>query len=484
MTTGYDTEARAEQAMREAGFITDFSKEMIQEAETLIARHNRDPRGNTPDYSKLLWSSIDNEDSRDLDQLEYAERLDGDRLRLRLAIADVAELIPQNSLIDKRAAHNTSSIYTGVRTFPMLPPNLSEGKTSLLPGGKKRAIVITMDMEADGELSKVTVEEALVQNQIRLSYDEAADYFDRQEMSGVIASNPLMDEQLDLQLEISRRLINLRKNKGALTFSSVEPRPVKKDGKLVDLKVSRHNTARDVIESFMIAANIGAAMFLKSKGWPIIERVVQAPRRWDRIRQIASRYNFSLPPEADTDLLSKFLIERRKADPDRFGNLSMSIVKLLGAGEYVVEYPDGPQRNHFALAVDDYSHSTAPNRRYSDLVLQRLIKAAIADEPIPYTAAELEEAAKRCTRMEDAARKVERLMRKVIAAQMLSQRIGQRFDGIVTGASVKGTYVRLLGWPAEGRIVKGETGIDVGDKVKVQLIKADPQSGFIDFMRL
>jgi exoribonuclease-2 len=366
----------------------------------------------------------------------------------------------------------------------MLPTELSEGKTSLLPTGKRQAVVTSIEIGANGDLGEITLEEAWVENKLRLDYDQAADFLERGEASGQITAKREAESQLLIQREAARRLIALRKRAGALTFSSVEPRPVKRAGKVVDLKISRHNIARDLIESFMVAANIGAATFLKKRGLPIIERVVRAPQRWDRIRHIAAQYHASLPEEPDTEALSQFLLEQRTADPDRFGNLSLAIVKLLGPGEYVIEYPDGPQSSHFALAVNDYSHSTAPNRRFSDLALQRLLKAALRNEPLPYGRDELEKIAQRCTVMEDAAKKVERLMRKVVAAQILSDRIGDRFHGIITGSSIKGTYVRLLGWPAEGRIVKGETGIDVGDRVKVELLKADPETGFIDFLRL
>lgn len=481
MSEDFDLSGRAHRAMVEAGFRPQYGREIMEEIAQL-SRRQTSPEAT--DLSHLQWSSIDNEDSRDLDQLEYVEQHDGN-FRLLLAIANVIDHVQRDGPIYRHAAHNTTSVYTGVETFHMLPEALSTDWTSLLEGQIRLAIVVDAQLLPSGELADPKVYRARVKNHARLTYDEAGDFIQgHTQASEKIASLPWLRQQLKLQMAASRQLINLRKKEGALTFSSYEPKTVKRNGRVVDLKILPHNAARELIESFMVAINIATATYLKSNGWPIIERVVTAPRRWDRIREIAREYRVELPDHPDQKSLSSFLARERAKNEVNFQTLSLAIVKLLGPGEYVIEYPTGPQQGHFGLAVDDYSHSTAPNRRFADLVLQKLLRACSTNQPLPYTDSELHQIASRCTEREDAARKVERLMRKVCAATLIRQRIGQEFAGMITGASRKGTYARLFDFPAEGKVVRGERGVDVGDRVRLKLLDADPETGFIDFARL
>lgn len=481
----FDVFGRARRAMIDAGFEPDFAPPIAQEAAVLHARPLPVAGSGVIDLRHLNWSSIDNADSRDLDQVEYAEAGQEGSIRLLVGIADVAEYVSAGSAIEARARQNTTSVYSGPETFPMLPPQLSEDQTSLLENQDRPGLIMEICVEPDGEVRNPKVFRALVRNKARLNYDETGAFLEGAAApSEKIARQPWLPDQLRLQSEAARRLVELRKRAGALTFSSFEPQVVKRDHEVINLTLLARNRARDMIESFMVAANIAAAGFLKSRGWPIVDRVVTVPKRWDRIREIAQQRGTELPAEPEQKALSSFLARERLKNEQTFGDLSLSIVKLLGAGQYIIEYPDGPQSSHFGLAVDDYSHSTAPNRRYADLLLQRLMRACLAGAPIPYAKEELESIATHCTEREHAARKIERLMRKVCAAVLLQPRIGQMFSGVITGATFKGTYVRLFDLPAEGKIVRGERGVDVGDKVKVRLLAADPECGFIDFEKV
>lgn len=477
MDTGFDLAARARRAVETAGFRPDFPAR----AATEVSAAERSAPPSAPDLTHLLWSSIDNEDSRDLDQLEYAEPGPKGSIRILLAIADVASYVAPGSSIDTRARHNTVSLYTAGQTFHLLPPQLSTARTSLLQGEARLAVVVDMLVEDDGEVHAPKVYHARVRNHARMTYEDAGAWLESGEPLAQFDEAPGLKEQLEMQLQASRRLIALRKRMGALTFSSYEARPVIRDGHVVSLEVRQRNAARDLIESFMIAGNVATATFLKTRGFPIIERAVRAPRRWDRIAQIAAGYGVKLPEDPAPKPLSDFLAQRREADPREFRDLSLAIVKLLGPGEYVIEPPGQQLTGHFGLALDDYSHSTAPNRRYADLIIQRLLFASLRAEPVPYQIAELEEIAQHCTEREDAARKVERFMRKVAAADLIQPQIGRTFSAVVTGASEKGTYVRLLSPAVEGKVVRGERGMDVGDRVQVRLLSADPERGFIDF---
>jgi VacB/RNase II family 3'-5' exoribonuclease len=355
----------------------------------------------------------------------------------------------------------------------------------LLDQKDRRAIVIELRVLESGEVTDHTVYPALVTNRAKLAYSSTGAWLEgKGPMPPGVSAVPGMEAQLRLQFELSVQLRNLRKQQGALAFGSVEATPVMANGEVKDLAVSAHNVAQDIIESFMVGANVAMAEYLSQKASLSIRRVVRTPRRWDRIQAIAAQFGLSLPATPDSRALSEFLERRKTADPLHFPDLSLAVIKLLGPGEYIVEPPGTEHEGHFGLAVHDYTHSTAPNRRFADLVTQRLLKSAALSAPGPYTEPELTQIAAHCTEREDAARKVERLMRKVIAASALSHRLGEPFDGVVTGASLKGTYVRLLTFPAEGRVVRAERGIDVGDRVRVKLVSVDVNKGFIDFERV
>ena len=435
------------------------------------------------DLTHLPWSSIDNETSRDLDQLEVAERLGGGAIRMLVAIADVDAFLPQGSPLDDYAANNTMSLYTGVQTFPMLPHALSEGESSLLEGEARLAMVTDMVVRPDGSVdeARTRIYPARVMNKAKLVYEHVGAWL---ESGGDPPESATIQDQVRMHDEAAQRLRERRFEHGALELETIEARTVAKGGKVVDLELQHKNRARELVEDLMIAVNGATARFLETRGYSSIRRVVRAPKRWERIVELAAELGTQLPREPDRRALADFVAKRRKADPTRFADLSLSIVKLLGPGEYVLQRSADPDIGHFGLAVDDYAHSTAPNRRYPDLITQRLLKAAIVKAPSPYSDDQLLAIAAHCTERENAARKVERTMRKVAAAVLLSSRIGETFDAIVTGAADKGTFARLFRPPAEGRIVKGEHGLDVGDLVKVKLVDTEPTRGFIDFVAL
>jgi len=481
-----DLRAMAHRAMIDNGFEPELPETAALEVQRVEHAGAASPTSSSiRDLRSLLWSSIDNMESRDLDQVEYAEALPGGDIRLMIGIADVDAFVPKGSAIDQHALHNTTSVYTGVRTFPMLPEQLSNDTTSLLENVDRAAVVIELVINPDGDVSTRDVYRAMVRNHAKLVYEQVGAWLENKAPAPQRVSEVEgLADQLRIQDEATNRLRALRQRAGALTLQTIEAKPVaQEDGRIVDLVATEHNRARDIIESFMVAANTQMAEFLEDAGWPSIRRVVRTPERWPRIREIAEGFGENLPAEPDSRALAAFLTRRRAADPLHFPDLSLSIVKLLGAGEYTVEGAGAEGEGHFGLAVNDYSHSTAPNRRYADLIMQRLLKALVARRPTPYTEAELRDIAERCTEREDAARKVERLMRKAAAAVLLGERIGETFDAIVTGASDKGTYVRLIKPPAEGRVMRGELGMDVGDKVRVKLISTEPERGFIDFAR-
>ena len=481
----FDLKARAHQAMLEAGFHPDFPAEVLREAQTSKQNGAKSGGPGVRDLRSLLWSSIDNDTSRDLDQVEYVEPLSDGGTRLLVGIADVDSAVPQGSATDRQAGTETTSVYTGVATFPMLPGDYSTDLSSLLDGQDRLSVVIELRLAASGEVVAHEAYPAWLHNQAKLAYSSTGAWLEgRGPIPAAVGSVAGMEAQLRLQKATSEKLRSVRQQRGALTFGSVEATPVVQNGEVKDLTVSRHNVAEDIIESFMVAANIAMAELLREKGSFAIRRVVRTPRRWDRIQAIAAQFGVKLSPTPEPKALSAFLEQRRAADPGHFPDLSLSIVKLLGPGEYIVDSPGGEREGHFGLATHDYTHSTAPNRRFADLVTQRLLKAVVSQNGGRYSESELQVIAARCTEREDAARKVERLMRKVCAASLLSRRIGEVFDGIVTGASPKGTYVRLETFPAEGRVVRGQKGIDVGDKVRVRLDSVEIAQGFIDFERL
>ena len=405
-------------------------------------------------------------------------------MRIFIAVADVDALVKKDTPIDRHARHNTTSVYTAAKVFPMLPEKLSTDLTSLNEGEDRAAIVIEMTVRDDGAIGDGNIYRAMVHNRAKLAYDRVAAWLDGEDDEPEkVKEIRSLAETLRLQDQTADRLRELRHEQGALDLDTIEARPVIRDGKVVDLQRARRNNARLLIEDFMIAANGVTARFLGRKGLPSIRRVVRSPERWDRIERIAEELGERLPPDPDARALEEFLRRRRKIDPMRFPDLSLSIVKAMGAGEYVVEEPGDQSIGHFGLAVKDYTHSTAPNRRYPDLITHRLVKAALDEKRAPYDVDELAQLASHCTEQEDAANKVERQVRKSAAACMLSNRVGDHFDGIVTGASSKGTWVRIFHPPIEGKLVRGEKGLDIGDRVKVKLAEVNVERGFIDFVR-
>ena len=476
--------AAAADAMRQNGFVPEFPPEVLEEV-AAVDDPTDDPLPETVhDLRDLCWSSVDNRESRDLDQVEVAERLPDGTIRVRIGVADVDELVPLGSAADDHAAANTTSVYAGVAVFPMLPERLSTDLTSLNEGEDRLALVIEFDVAPDGTLGSGTVRRALLRNRAKLAYGAVGRWLENAgPPPAPIARDAELRDQLLLQDEAAQRLRRARAVAGALNLESIEASPVVANGKVVDLAVARRDRARDLIEDFMVAANRSVAAWLLEQGSASIRRVVREPHRWDRIVELAEQLGERLPPEPDNVALSEFLARRRAADPEHFPDLSLSVVKLLGPGRYVLERRLGGRRHagHFGLAVADYVHSTAPNRRFADLVTQRMVRALLRGSPPPYTDAELMAIAERCTERSAAARKVERTMRKMAAATMLAERVGESFAAIVTSVSPKGMYARVLSPPVEGRIVRGGGGLDVGDTVRLTLLSTNPEKGWIDF---
>jgi exoribonuclease-2 len=473
-----DLAALAEDAMRERGLEPEFSAPAMAQAEQVRAPATS---AGLPDLRHLPWCSIDNDDSRDLDQLTVSEGGTDGRVRVRVAIADVDALVPAGTPLDAHARRNTTSVYTPARVFPMLPEHFSTDLTSLNPAQDRVAVVISFALDADDTPTDGAVERALVRNHAKLAYDTVAAWLEGEaDVPPAMGNADGVGAQLRQQDEIARRLRARRYEEGALDLEGIETRVAVADGRVTELRLESRNRARALIEDFMIAANGVTARYLEGKGLPAIRRVVRSPQRWDRLEALAREHGDRLPPEPDPKALAEFLARRRRADPDRYPDLSLSAVKLLGRGEYVLTHP-GADLGHFGLAVSEYVHSTAPNRRYPDLITQRLLKAAMAGSRPPYPDSELDTLARHCTTQEDAADKVERQMRKAAAALLLSSRIGDSFDAIVTGASSKGTWVRTLAPPVEGKVVRGSEGLDVGDRVRVTLVRTDVERGFIDF---
>ncbi|MHB1355067.1 MAG: RNB domain-containing ribonuclease [Anaerolineae bacterium] len=471
----------ARKAMLDNGLLIEFSAKALKELGRItasVARNGeviRDLRG-------ILWSSIDNDDSLDLDQLTVAEEIPGGSARIRIAVADVDSLVRKNSAIDEDARHNTTSVYTAGGIFPMLPEKLSTNLTSLNLNEDRLAIVVEMVINADGSLAGSDIYKAQVRNHAKLAYNSVAAWLEGTEpVPEPIAAISGLETNLRLQDRMAQSLKRLRHDNGALSLETVEARPVFEGDEIRGLEVERRNRATELIEDFMIAANGVTARYLTSKGFPSIRRIVRSPKRWERIVEIARQLGTRLPQIPDSLALDEFLVKQKTADPLRFPDLSLAVIKLLGSGEYLAEAPGDTAPGHFGLAVKDYTHSTAPNRRYCDLITQRLLKAAIAGKPWPYRNAELIVLARRCTEEEDTVNKIERQVGKSAAALLLQGRIAEEFDAIVTGASAKGTWVRLLQVPVEGKLVKGFEGADVGDRVHVKLVAVNVERGFIDF---
>ncbi|MGZ6277013.1 MAG: RNB domain-containing ribonuclease, partial [Syntrophales bacterium] len=443
-----------------------------------------DPLG-IRDMRNLLWASIDNDDSRDLDQLTVAEAMPSDKVKILVAIADMDSSIVNGSAIDQHARNNTTSVYTAAEMFPMLPEKVSTDITSLNFNEDRLSIVVEMLVGADGSLEDSKIYRAWVRNHAKLAYNSVAAWLEKNgAIPQAIVAVQGLAENLQLQDRVAQRLKNVRHIHGALSLETIDAKPVFDGDQIRTLEIDEPNRAKGIIEDFMIAANGVTAHYLSAKKSPSIRRVVRTPKRWDRIVEIAADHKFKLPELPDSKALEEFLVKQKAADPLRFPDLSLAVIKLLGAGEYIAELPDGDVPGHFGLAVKDYAHSTAQNRRYPDLLTQRLLKAALAGKPAPYRKEELDALAAHCTQAEDAANKVERQVGKSAAALLLESRIGEQFDSIVTGASEKGTWVRLLNVPVEGKLVAGSGGLDVGDRVRVQLIDTNVERGFIDFKKI
>lgn len=472
----------AADVMRERGLEPEFSSAVQQQLQTITGPPPTHGPG-IHDLTGLLWSSIDNDDSRDLDQLSACELLPGGVVKILVAVADVDALVHKDSAVDRHAHHNTTSVYTGARIFPMLPERLSTDLTSLNQDEDRLALVTTMVFNPDASLAGTTVMHACVRNKAQLAYDAVAAWLD-----GTAALPPAaaaiagMEAQLRTQDAMAQQLRARRREQGALEFETFQPRAVFDGEKVVDIVEQPHNRARQLIEELMIATNGCTAHFLSNAGGVALRRVVRSPQRWQRIVDVARDKGVELPAQPDALALEEFLARERRRDPLRFPDLSLVIVKLMGRGEYVVETPDGPPIGHFALAVRDYTHSTAPNRRFPDLITTRMIKATLARAHAPYSNAELGLLAQHCTQQEDAAQKVERRVRKSEAALVLETHIGQAFDGIVTGADPQSTWVRTFTPPVEGKLVGNPPHLDIGQRVRLKLVVADVEHGFIDFV--
>ena len=472
----------ATRAMAERGLEPEFPARVERELAGITGPGN-ETGPDIRDLTHLLWCSLDNDDSLDLDQLTVCEPLDQDVVRLWVAIADVDALVKKGSAIDEHALTNTTSVYTSARIFPMLPERLSTDLTSLNFNEERLALVTEMVFNADASLAGATVYRARVRNQAKLDYDAVSAWIEGDSALPVAAAAvPGMEAQLRTQDALAQRLRVRRRAEGSLDLETFQPRAVFQGEQVVDIRQQVQNRARQLIEEVMIATNGCNARYLAAQGGASLRRVVRSPERWARIVAVAQEYGETLPDQPDSLALELFLATRRQADPLRFPDLSLVIVRLMGSGEYVVETPGGPPIGHFGLAVRDYTHSTAPNRRFPDLITSRLLKAALADQPQPYSNTELAGLALHCTRQENAAQKVERRMRKSDAALLLQSHVGQRYDAIVTGSTTDGIWVRIFSPPAEGKLVRSVTSLKVGDKVHVKLVATDVERGFIDFV--
>ena len=479
-----DLQAIAKDVMRQHGFEPDFPPAVQQQ----LAQLRANPPAITAsaavrDLRSLLWSSIDNDTSRDLDQIEVAERLPNGDTKVLVGIADLDAFVPKQSAIDQHAARETTTVYAGIRNFPMLPEELSTGKTSLLENQERLGVVIEFVVDGDGHVASSDVYRALVRNQAQLQYNSVGAWLESTAAAPPkVAASADLQAQLHLQDEVAQKLKTRRFENGALNLQTDELHPLVLNDQVVDVVKQQKNHATELIEDFMIAANGVVARLLEKVS--SLRRIVKQPERWDRIVQLAATYGEKLPTDPNSKALNDFLVKRKTAAPDHFADLSLAVIKLLGPGEYVLERPGDPAPGHFGLAVQDYTHSTAPNRRFADIVTQRLVKATLGGKPNPYSDNELSAIAANCTEKEDAARKVEREMSKRLAAVAMQSRIGATFDAIVTGATPKGTFVRVLQPHVEGLLAQGQQGADVGDRLRVKLIRVDVQRGFIDFARV
>jgi exoribonuclease-2 len=481
--SNFDLTAAARREMAERGFHPDFPRDVLAQAAALPEDPPAAVNGGVRDLRSLLWSSIDNDTSRDLDQVEVAETA-GNGIRIRVGIADVDSRVPCGSPVDRYAADETTSVYAAVATFPMLPERLSTDVTSLNENEDRLAMVIEMVVAEDGSTSDHGIYPALVHNRAQLTYNGVGPWLENKTgPPPKVAECEPLQAQLQLQNSAAQRLRAARAHLGALNFDRPETEPIVTGGQVQDLAARKANRASKLIEDFMIASNQVMAGKLQEAGVSSIRRVVKKPERWPRIVDLAAGYGDKLPPQPDAIALNAFLVRRKEADPVHYADVSLAVLKLMGSGEYVLARAGDPDPGHFALAAHDYTHSTAPNRRFADLVTQRLIKAVLAKREPPYTDGQLETIATHCTEREDAARKVQRNMYKRISAVALAKHVGQWYPAVVTGVTPKGVFVRIIDPPVEGRVMRGEHGLDVGDRVHVRLLSVDPERGFIDFGR-
>jgi exoribonuclease-2 len=478
-----DLKSIADNALSERNLLIDFSDEVMREVDK-VSKATPVVDSSIRDMRSMLWCSVDNDDSKDLDQLSVAEKLPNGDTKIYVAIADVDALVPKGSAIDKHAQQNTTSVYTPEKVYPMLPTQLSTDLTSLNENEDRLAIVIEYTVGNDGLIKESDVYRGQVHNQAKLAYNAVSAWLDgKGQMPEAIGKVPGMEEQLRMQDEVAQKLKACRHENGSLTIETINPQVKVLDGGVLNVMPDTQNRAQEMIEDFMVAANGVTARYLAKHDFPTLMRVVKTPQKWDRIVQLAAQKGTKLPGKPDSAALERFLSKQKVDDPVHFPDISLSVVKLMGRGEYVVQEPGAQAVGHFGLAVKDYAHSTAPNRRYPDLITQRLLKAAIEGKPCPYTTGQLENLAEQCTEQEKNADKAERQANKSAVALMLMDKIGQTFDAIVTGSSQKGVWVRTIDPPAEGSLVQGQKGLDVGDKVKVTLTNLNVEKGFIDFVR-
>ena len=474
--------AAARATMLENGFHPDFPSGATSEVAAIQAQPGLPTAAGAQDLRGLLWSSIDNDTSKDLDQIEWAEQLADGRIRVLVGVADVDVRVPKGTQLDAHAQSETTWVYTGVKVFPMLPAELSEGITSLNENQDRVAIVVEFAVDAAGNASDGNAYRALVNNKAQLAYNGVGAWLEaRGPAPAKVAASADLTAQLKLQDKAAQSMVDGRFQHGALDLETVETRPIMQGDQPTSIVQLQKNRATSLIEEFMVAANGVIARKFQDAGVASIRRIVRTPKRWDRIVEVAQGLGTTLPAEPDSKALNDFLLAQKQKDPAHFPDLSLTVVKLMGPGEYVLVKPNEVSPGHFGLAVQDYTHSTAPNRRFPDMVTQRLLKALFAKASAPYSEDDLNTIAAHCTLMEDNARKVERDMEKRIAAVVLKPRIGQTFPGIITGVSQHGTFVRTLNPHVEGMVVQGAKGLDVGDKVTVKLLSTDPVRGFIDF---
>jgi exoribonuclease-2 len=475
--------AIAQQVMQAHGFQPDFPPEAQKQLADISAHPPQlTPSDKVRDLRNLLWSSIDNDTSKDLDQIEVAERLPNGDVKVMIGIADVDAFVAKDSPIDRHAKRETTSVYTGVTIFPMLPNALSTGASSLLPDVDRPAMVVEFAVNAGGALSSSNVYRAIVRNKAQLTYNAVGAWLDGTAPAPPkVAASSDLQAQLKLQDQVAQELKKLRFTNGALDLDTDEVIPLFSNGQVVDVEKVKKNRATELIEDFMVAANGVVARLLEKVS--SLRRIVRTPAHWDGIIRLAAEQSEKLPSTPDSKALNDFLVKRKAADPDHFADLSLAVIKLVGPGEYILERPGDSPEGHFGLAVQDYTHSTAPNRRFPDMVTQRLIKASLDGAPGPYSDNDLAAIALNCTQKGDAARKVEREMSKRLSAMAMSHRVGETFDAMVTGTTPKGTFVRTAQPHMEGLLAQGAQGLHVGDKLRVKLTRTDVQHGFIDFVK-